>query len=86
MTINLSGLVLSTAAVHTSGVLATAHHLTRLVRTEAVEAVNIAAWGALWVIQFLILDRFVFRAPKAPLPSPTKRTARPVDGEHVEVG
>ena len=58
---NLAGLGLSTVAVHTVAVIATEHDLTRLLRTAAVELVNIAAWGLLWVIQFLVLDRFVFR-------------------------
>ena len=67
--------------------MATQHHLTRLVRTGAVEGVNIAAWGVLWVIQFLILDRFVFRAPKVRRWGQRRSgQPRPIDGEHVEVG
>lgn len=85
-TINLTGLVVSTVAVHTVAVMSTEHHLTRLVRTGAVEGVNIAAWGALWVIQFLLLDRYVFRARTVPVESTVERTARSIDGEHVEVG
>jgi putative flippase GtrA len=84
--INLSGLLISTVAVHTVAVLATEHHLTRLVRTGAVEGVNIASWGALWLIQFLILDRFVFRAHQRASVSPVGRTGASIDGEHVEVG
>jgi hypothetical protein len=78
--------VLSTIAVHDVAVLATRHHLTRLVRTGAVESVNIAAWGALWLIQFLILDRFVFRDRTAPERSTRALATRPIDGEHVEIG
>ena len=29
--------------------------------TAAIEAANVAAWGSLWVAQFVILDRFLFR-------------------------
>ena len=65
-TMNLTGLGLSTVAVHSVAVLATQHHLSRLVRTGAVEGVNIAAWGALWVVQFLVLDRYVFRPRTLP--------------------
>ena len=86
VTINLTGLIISTAAVHSVAVEATQHHLTRLVRTGAVEGVNIAAWGVLWVIQFLILDRFVFRAPKVAIGSAAERAAPAIDGEHIEVG
>ena len=85
-TINLTGLVVSTVAVHTTAVMASQHHLTRLVRTGAVESVNLAAWGALWVVQFLLLDRFVFRARGEPIASTGPVTARPIDGEYVEVG
>lgn len=84
--INLSGLVLSTLAVHSVAVLATQHHLTRLVRTGAVESVNIAAWGALWMIQFLILDRFVFRVRTVRVSSMSVLATRPIDGEHIEIG
>ncbi len=85
-TINLTGLVLSTVAVHTVAVMSSQHHLSRLIRTGAVESVNIAAWGVLWVIQFLLLDRFVFRASGEPVGSPGPVAARSIDGEHVEVG
>ncbi len=85
-TMNLTGLGLSTVAVHTVAVMATQHHLTRLVRTGAVEGVNIAAWGALWVIQFLVLDRFVFRPRGLPVASTAALTASSIDGEHVKVG
>ncbi|MDQ6698048.1 MAG: GtrA family protein [Actinomycetota bacterium] len=85
-TINLTGLAMSSFAVHTVALVASQHHLSRLVRTGAVESVNIAAWGALWVIQFLILDRFVFRARSDPAGSPVPGAARSIDGEHVEVG
>jgi putative flippase GtrA len=84
--INLSGLVLSTVAVHNVALLATQHHLTRLGRTGVVESVNIAAWGALWLIQFLILDRFVFRERSVPVASVSAVTTRPIDSEHVEIG
>ena len=82
---NLAGLGLSTVAVHTVAVIATEHDLTRLPRTAAVELVNIAAWGLLWVIQFLVLDRFVFKDRRPPPPSDQPLAAGSVDGEHVEV-
>jgi putative flippase GtrA len=83
---NLAGLGLSTVAVHTVAVIATEHDLTRLPRTAAVELVNIAAWGLLWVVQFVVLDRFVFRDRRPALESDQPLTPVPVDSEHVEVG
>lgn len=83
---NLAGLALSTVAVHTVAVMATRHHLARLARTGAVEGVNIAAWGLLWVIQFFVLDRFVFQDRRPAPISRAPRTVGSVHGEHVEVG
>jgi len=48
---SFAGLALSTAAVHAVapwGVL-------------AVEVVNVSAFGSLWVLQFFVLDRVLFR-------------------------
>lgn len=55
------GLAVSTWAVHTAATLATNHHFDRMLLTMVVEGANIAAWGALWVANFLILDRLLFR-------------------------
>jgi putative flippase GtrA len=58
-----AGLVISTVAVgiassHTTG-------WSRLGHTVAVEGANIAAYGALWVIQYFLLDRVLFRSTGA---------------------
>jgi putative flippase GtrA len=60
--LSLSGLVVSSLAVHlasdaTSGT-------TRLLHTGAVELANFGAYGALWLIQFVLCDRVLFR-PRA---------------------
>ena len=56
---SLLGLALSTFAVHEAG-LAVAHW-TRSGRAAAVEGASLASFGALWVIQYLVLDRVLFR-------------------------
>ena len=42
---------------------------------------NVAAWGSLWVAQFVILDRFLFRPTATPATLPVARTSptRPPD-------
>ncbi len=54
------GLVLSTAAVSVTGHLAEQLALTGMARTLAIEAANLAAFGVLWIVQFVILDRLLF--------------------------
>jgi putative flippase GtrA len=58
---SLMGLGLSTWAVHQTG-LAVAHW-SRTGRTMAVEGASLASFGSLWLIQYLVLDRVLFRAP-----------------------
>ena len=37
-------------------------------RTLVIEVANVAAFGSLWIVQFLVLDRILFRATPAPIP------------------
>ncbi len=62
-TLSFAGLVLSTLAVR----VASAHtaSLSRTWHTLAVEGANVAAYGALWVLQFVVLDRVLFRPAAA---------------------
>jgi len=53
------GLIVSTVAVHVAAD-ATAHS-TRLVHTAAVEIATILSYGALWLVQFFLCDRLLFR-------------------------
>ena len=55
------GLALSTLAVHVAAGWAGDLGLGTSLRTVAVEAANIAAFGSVWVAQFVVLDRLVFR-------------------------
>ena len=58
-----AGLVLSTGAVSAVGHLADGANLSGALRTLSVEAANLSAFGVLWVAQFIILDRILFKAP-----------------------
>ena len=58
-TLSFAGLVLSTLTVR--AVSARTVDLSRGWHTLAVEAANVAAYGALWVVQFVLLDRVLFR-------------------------
>ena len=57
--LSFAGLVLSTLAVHF--VAGRTAGLSRGWHTVAVELANISAYGALWVVQFVVLDRLLFR-------------------------
>jgi putative flippase GtrA len=57
---SFAGLALSTVAVGAAASWAAAAGVGNFVRTVAVEGANVAAFGSLWVAQFLILDRLMF--------------------------
>ena len=63
-TLSFAGLVLSTLTVRV--VSARTVHLSRGWHTLAVEAANVTAYGALWVVQFVLLDRVLFRHHRGP--------------------
>jgi putative flippase GtrA len=56
--LSFAGLALSTLAVSVVGHLASG--MATAPRTLAVEAASIAAFGSLWVLQFMLLDRVLF--------------------------
>ena len=56
--LSFAGLALSTLAVSVAGHLAAG--LATAPRTIAVEAASIAAFGSLWLVQFVLLDRLLF--------------------------
>jgi putative flippase GtrA len=65
----LCGLVLSTVAVHAAATWADHMGMSAGLRTLAVEGANLAAFGSLWVMQFLVLDRLLF-SPRTPAGGP----------------
>ena len=63
--LSFAGLGISTAAVSLAAAKATELGLDTTAHTVVVELANVAAFGSLWVLQFLILDRILFRRPPA---------------------
>lgn len=78
--LSFTGLVLSTLTVHFAGLWTTAWGWGRLARTAAVGFTNVATFGALWVFQYLLCDRVLFRSQKAarPAPEPVAQGPEPV--------
>ncbi len=59
--LSFAGLALSTLAVDRADRLAAAADLASGTRTSALLVANVASFGLLWVGQFLLLDRVLFR-------------------------
>jgi putative flippase GtrA len=59
--LSFAGLALSTLAVTVLAAWAAHAHLGTGGRTLAAEAGNVAAFGSLWVLQFVVLERLLFR-------------------------
>lgn len=70
--LSFSGLAISTWLVSLAAAFADAHRWSDDVRTLATELASLAAFGSLWILQFVLLDRVLFRrrgrsdAPQAP--------------------
>src|ERR1700689_5691436 len=60
------GLALSTLAVHVAGAWADSRGWSSPARTMLVMATNLSTYGSLWVFQFVLLDRVLFRRPPPP--------------------
>jgi putative flippase GtrA len=58
--LSFAGLALSTLTVHVIGVWADRTAMESWARTGAVELANVAAFGSLWIAQFVILDHVLF--------------------------
>jgi putative flippase GtrA len=59
--LSATGLALSTLAVGVASRWADLHHLADGTRTLAVQGANLLAFGVVWVGQFVLLDRVLFR-------------------------
>ncbi len=79
---SFAGLVLSTVAVAAADTWAHSVHLTGDWRTLAVLTASVAGYAALWIAQFVILERVLFGGhparPVAPPRRPTGRARGPV--------
>ncbi len=60
--LSFAELGISTAAVHFAGAWADSRGWSQAARTALVMAANLSVYGSLWVIQFVLLDRILFRA------------------------
>lgn len=56
---------ISSVTVHLVGDYASAHAWARSIRTFSVEVTSIGTTGTLWLIQFVLFDRVLFRQRKA---------------------
>jgi putative flippase GtrA len=63
--LSFAGLALSTLAVSLAAGWATRARLGTMGRTVASEAANVATFATLWVVQYVLLDRVLFRARHA---------------------
>jgi putative flippase GtrA len=59
--LSLAGLGLSTLAVHLAATWAASRGWGRLPRTAVVEVTNVGTFGTLWVLQYILCDRVLFR-------------------------
>jgi putative flippase GtrA len=60
--LSFAGLALSTLTVSLAAAWAAHAGVTGTTRTVVIEVANVAAFGSLWIAQFLILDRILFRS------------------------
>ena len=59
--LSATGLALSSVAVAVASRWAELHHLADASRTVTVQGANLFAFGVVWVAQFVLLDRVLFR-------------------------
>jgi len=58
--LSFTGLALSTMAVHSAATWASSAGLGRAARALAADAANVATFGTLWIVQYVLLDRVLF--------------------------
>ena len=74
------GLALSTLTVSLAAAWAAQMGVGGSMRTLVIELANVAVFGSLWVAQFLVLDRILFRSTGAPACGATAHSVPAVPG------
>jgi putative flippase GtrA len=64
--LSFAGLALSTLTVSLAAAWAAHAGVSDTMRTVVIEVANVAVFGSLWIAQFLVLDRILFRSTGAP--------------------
>jgi len=59
--LTFAGLGLATLAVSTATGVASAHHVSNAVRTAVALGAYLIGFGTVWVLQYVVLDRLLFR-------------------------
>ncbi len=62
--LSFAGLAASTLTVHIAATWSDQHLMQGGTRTALVEAAHLAGFGAVWLVQFVLLDRVLFRRPR----------------------
>jgi putative flippase GtrA len=73
--LTFAGLGLSTLAVSVATGIVTAHHAGTATRTGVALAANLAGFGTVWVVQYVILDKVLFRHRPEPAPADAELVA-----------
>jgi len=73
--LTFAGLGLSTLAVSVATGIATTHHAGTATRTGVALAANLAGFGTVWVVQYVILDKILFRHRPEPATVDTELAA-----------
>jgi putative flippase GtrA len=66
-TMSITGILLSIGTATLARDFVHSHHLDHLLATVIVVGANLAAFGVLWIVKFLILGRLFAQAPAAPV-------------------
>ena len=77
--LSFTGLALSTVAVHVAAGWASGAGLGATARALAADGANVATFGTLWIIQFVLLDRVLFHPPRQLLERDQPAHDRPAD-------
>ncbi len=75
--LSAAGLGLSTLTVVATGHWADQLGLATAARTLAVQAANLAGFGLLWIVQFMVLDQVLFSTAQAPEAAPMTAAQAP---------